>query len=101
MGSARAAPARGNRRVRRRVAGGTTAVYGTPLAMAPEQLTGGAVSPAMDIYALGALLYRLVCGHHPVEADRLEELRARHARDGPVPLSDRRPDVPAEFARVI
>ena len=37
-------------------------VLGTPAYMAPEQLTGDAVGPAADIYALGCTLYEIVAG---------------------------------------
>ncbi len=40
-------------------------LLGTPHYMAPEQLTGGAITDATDIYALGVLLYRLVAGEVP------------------------------------
>jgi serine/threonine-protein kinase len=36
---------------------------------APEQLTGGLVTAAADIYSLGVLLYVLLCGCHPSRAD--------------------------------
>ena len=41
----------------------------TPAFAAPEQVTGAAITPATDIYAVGVLLYLLVAGRHPTVRD--------------------------------
>lgn len=79
-----------------------TRLYGTPLAMAPEVLLrNDPPTRAGDIYGLGVLLYRIVSGSFPVEANSIKNLALKHERGEAVPLRDRRADLPARFVQVV
>ncbi|HEX5819686.1 MAG TPA: serine/threonine-protein kinase [Gemmatimonadales bacterium] len=51
----------------------------TPAFAAPEQVTGGPITTATDVYAAGALLYLLLSGHHPTGGDSRPPMEAVHA----------------------
>jgi hypothetical protein len=77
-------------------------IVGTPAYMAPEQLRGEA-SPAVDWYAVGVLLYRMLTGHLPFPATR-EGLRLRAHRLPPPPdalVRDLPPDLAALAMRLL
>ena len=68
--------------------------------MPPEQILNfREVKPAGDIYAMGAVLYRLLSGGHPIELGS-RDLFLAVLEDPIVPLQKRRADVPAALAAV-
>ncbi len=72
-------------------------MIGTPLYMAPEQIVGGRLEPATDLYALGVLRYLLLAGVEPFDpALPASTLRQRLDQIPPPP-----PGVPTRVARVI
>lgn len=72
----------------------TGQVIGTPDYLSPEQVLGEPGGPSSDLYALGIVLYELVTGRLPFEADTpLAAASRRMVADAP-PLTAYRRDVP-------
>lgn len=72
--------------------------------MSPEQISGERLTELSDMYSLGAVFYRLLTGHHPVEAEEDESPHsyARRIMAGrPAPIADYRPEVPTGLAAVV
>lgn len=77
-------------------------VLGTPAYIAPEQVRGGQISPATDVYGLATVVYELLAGvlPFPEEAEAVAIL-FKHAYEQPVPLRDATRDVPDPVAAVV
>src|SRR5205807_10220272 len=75
-------------------------LVGTPHVMAPEQILGGVVSPAADMYALGVLTYQLLAGRAPFSGE-LARLLFAHAFEPPRPLDELRPELPSRVIAAV
>lgn len=79
----------------------TGAVMGTYLYLSPEQIEGDSATPQSDLYSLGCVLYQLLTGQPPFEAETPLSAAMAHVRK---PVPDPReinPDVPDEIAAVV
>jgi len=80
----------------------TAAVMGSPLYMSPEQLRSSRnVDARSDIWALGVILYELVTGHVPFDAQTMPVLCTMVLQDEPPPLGPLVRDLPRGFEAVV
>ncbi len=77
------------------------AVAGTPAYMAPEQWTTDAPDRRSDIYSLGVVLYQMVTGRLPFNADTPGRLMFQHISEPPPLPRKISPGTPLELERVI
>lgn len=74
---------------------------GTPLYMSPEQAATEPATGKSDIYSLGLVGFELACGHPPFDERTPIALAAAHLHKIPAPVSQLRPDLDPELARLL
>ncbi len=76
-------------------------VMGTPAYMSPEQVSGRALDHRTDIFSLGVVLHEMSTGQRPFRGVSSAELISAILRDEPPLVTETRPDLPSDLARVI
>jgi class 3 adenylate cyclase len=78
-------------------------VSGTPAYMSPEQVMGRPVDPRSDLYGLGVLLFEMLAGRPPFDADDPVALCRKHLTEAPPDLSQLLPRdaVVLQLARLV
>lgn len=78
------------------------AIIGTPRYMAPEQCSGAAqLTPAADVYSLGIILYEMLTGVVPFNADTPLAIALKQVSEAPAPPRTIVATVPAELEKVV
>ena len=76
-------------------------VMGTPAYMSPEQVSGRPLDHRSDIFSFGVMLHEMATGRRPFEGNSSAELISSILRDSPPSITELRPELPSDIARVI
>lgn len=76
-------------------------IWGTPQYFSPEQAAGQAPTPASDVYSIGIIMFEMLTGHLPFEADSHTALAIKHMRQAPPLASAYNSFVPPQVDMVI
>ncbi len=79
----------------------TGAILGTVAYMAPEQCQSTPVTAATDIWSVGVVLFELLTGHRPFEADNNIAVIHKIVTDDPTPLSRYFPNCAPELEHIV
>ena len=80
----------------------TGMAIGTPAYLSPEQASGDRdLDARSDLYSLGIVAYHMLCGEPPFVGGTTPALLVKHLAEPPVPITQRRPDVPPDLAAIV
>jgi serine/threonine-protein kinase len=79
----------------------TGMIVGTPYYMSPEQWLGRRADARSDLYALGIILYAMLCGRRPFEGETIEELMRQHLKVAPPPPEKHNARLPEGIGAIV
>lgn len=80
---------------------GSDQLFGTPNYMSPEQARGEPVDARTDIYSLGAVMYEMLTGSRPFQAQSADKLLQQIAYKAPPAPHEINPEVPGTLSRIV
>lgn len=78
-----------------------SAIIGTPSYMSPEQVRGSDLDRRSDLYALGIILFEMLAGRGPFQANTPMSLAMKHLTESIPSILSFRPDLPLEVGSVL
>ncbi|MBV8429910.1 MAG: Stk1 family PASTA domain-containing Ser/Thr kinase, partial [Solirubrobacterales bacterium] len=79
----------------------TGSIMGTAQYLSPEQAQGHAVSATSDLYSVAVVLYELLTGHVPFDAESAVTIALKHVSEAPGAPSATNPSVPPELEQIV
>lgn len=76
-------------------------IQGTPVYMAPEQITKDKLDARTDIYSFGVLIYELLCKTPPFTGQNQNQTLEMHLKERPMNMSHFNPNIPKEIIPVV
>jgi beta-lactam-binding protein with PASTA domain/predicted Ser/Thr protein kinase len=79
----------------------TGSIMGTAQYLSPEQAQGHSVNASSDLYSVGVVLYEMLTGRVPFDAEAAVTIALKHVSEAPIPPREINPSIPPELEQTI